>query len=93
LRCAAELLAGAKDLGLEVRAGVHTGEIEMRGDDIAGLAVVIAKRVCDIAGPGQVLLSEAVRSNMVGTDLAFDDYGDHELKGVPGTWRLYSLAT
>ena len=49
LRCAAEILAGAKDLGLELRAGVHTGEIEMRGDDIAGLAVAIAKRVCDIA--------------------------------------------
>ena len=93
LRCAAEILAGAKDLGLELRAGVHTGEIEMRGDDIAGLGVAIAKRVCDTAGPGQVLVSEAVRSNMVGTDLAFDDQGDHELKGVPGTWRLYSLAT
>ena len=84
---------GAKDLGLDLRAGVHTGEIEMRGDDIAGLAVAIAKRVCDIVGPGQVLVSEAVRSNMVGTDLAFDDHGDHELKGVPGTWRLYLLAT
>ena len=93
LRCAAEILAGANDLGLELRAGVHTGEIEMRGDDIAGLAVAIAKRVCDMAGPGQILVSDAVRSNVVGTDLAFNDRGDHELKGVPGTWRLYSLAT
>jgi class 3 adenylate cyclase len=91
LRCAAEILAGATGLGLELRAGVHTGEIEMRGDDVAGLAVAIAKRVCDTAGPGQVLVSDAVRSNVVGTDLAFDDHGDHELKGVPGTWRLYSL--
>jgi len=93
LRCAAEILAGARDLELELRAGVHTGEIEMRGDDIAGLAVAIAKRVCDTAGPGQILVSEAVRSNVVGTDSAFDEHGDHELKGVPGTWRLYSLST
>jgi class 3 adenylate cyclase len=93
LRCAAEILDGAKSIGLELRVGVHTGEVEVRGDDIAGLSVTIAKRVCDMAAPDQVLVSEAVRSNMVGTDLAFDDYGDHELKGVPGTWRLYSLAT
>jgi hypothetical protein len=54
LRCATEILAGAKDIGLDLRAGVHTGEVEVLGDDIAGLAVTIAKRVCDLAGPGQV---------------------------------------
>jgi class 3 adenylate cyclase len=90
LRCAAEIVAGAKDLGLELRAGVHTGEVEVRGDDIAGLAVTIAKRVCDLAGPREALVSETVRINMVGSGFEFNDCGDHELKGVPGTWRLFS---
>jgi class 3 adenylate cyclase len=91
LRCAADILAGAKDIGLDLRAGVHTGEIEVRGDDIAGLAVTIAKRVCDLAGPGQVFVSETVRGHMVGSGVKFDDEGEHELKGVPGTWRLYAV--
>src|SRR6516162_6258075 len=91
LRCAAEILAGAKDLGLELRAGVHTGEIEMRGDDIAGLGVTIAKRVCDLAGPGEVLVSETVRHHMVGSGIELEDRGEHQLKGVPGTWRLFSV--
>jgi class 3 adenylate cyclase len=91
LRCAAEIVAGAKGIGLELRAGVHTGEVEVRGDDIAGLAVTIAKRVCDLAAPGQVLVSDAVRSHMVGSTLMFEDRGEHELKGVPETWRLYAL--
>jgi class 3 adenylate cyclase len=91
LRCAADILAGAKDIGLDLRAGVHTGEVEVRGDDIAGLAVTIAKRVCDLAGPGQVLASETVRMNMVGAGVQFQDQGEHELMGVPGTWRLFSF--
>jgi class 3 adenylate cyclase len=69
---------------------VHTGEVEMRGDDIAGLAVTIAKRVCDLAPPGQLLVSETVRGHMVGADIQFRDQGEHELKGVPGTWRLFA---
>jgi class 3 adenylate cyclase/pimeloyl-ACP methyl ester carboxylesterase len=92
LRCAADILAGAKDIGLELRAGVHTGEVEVRGDDIGGLAVTIAKRVCDLAGPGEVLVSETVRHHMVGGSIEFTDRGDHELKGVPGTWKLFSVA-
>jgi class 3 adenylate cyclase len=91
LRCAAEILAGAKNIGLDLRAGVHTGEVEVRGDDIAGLAVTIAKRVCDLAGPGQVLVSETVRSMMVGTGINFQDEGERELKGVPATWRTFSV--
>jgi class 3 adenylate cyclase len=75
LRCA-EILAGAKDIGLELRAGVHTGEVEMRDDDIAGIAVTIAKRVCDLAGPGQVLVSETVRHHMVGGGVEFNDRGE-----------------
>jgi class 3 adenylate cyclase len=93
LRCATEILADAKNMGLDLRAGVHTGEVEARGDDIAGLAVTIAKRVCDMAGPRQVLVTETVRSNMVGAGITFHSQGDHELKGVPGFWKLYALAT
>jgi class 3 adenylate cyclase len=91
LRCAAKILTGAKGIGLELRAGVHTGDVEMRGDDIAGLAVSIAKRIRDLAGRNQVLVSDAVRSHMVGSGLGFEDQGEHELKGVPGTWRLHAL--
>jgi class 3 adenylate cyclase len=91
LRCAAEIVAGAKDLGLELRAGVHTGEVEVRGDDIAGLAVTIAKRVCDLAEPGEVVVSETVRINMLGAGINFNDRGDYELKGVPGILRLFAV--
>jgi class 3 adenylate cyclase len=91
LRCAIEIVKGATDIGLEVRAGVHAGEIETRDDDIAGLAVSIGRRVCDVAGPGQVLTSETVRSLMVGSSIEFMDRGEHELKGVPGTWRLFAV--
>jgi class 3 adenylate cyclase len=91
LRCAADILAGAKDIGLELRAGLHTGEVEMRGDDIAGLAVTIAKRVCDLAGPGQVLVSGVIPPLVVGSGVEFVDHGEHQLKGVPGPWRLYRV--
>jgi class 3 adenylate cyclase len=91
IRCAVEILAGAKDMGLDLRAGVHCGDVEVRGDDIAGLAVTIAKRVCDLAGPGQVLLSETVRGHLVGAGIQFADRGEHVLKGVPGAWRLLSV--
>jgi class 3 adenylate cyclase len=91
LRCAADIVAGAKDIGLDLRAGVHTGEVEVRGDDIAGLAVTIAKRVCDLAAPGQVLVSETVRGHMVDSRIEFSDQGEYQLKGVPGSWRLFSI--
>jgi class 3 adenylate cyclase len=90
LRCAAEIISAARDIGLELRAGVHTGEIELRGNDIGGLAVSIAKRICDLAEPCQVLVSETVRSLLVGSGVEFEDRGEHELKGVPGAWRLYA---
>ena len=66
LRCAAEVLKRTEDIGLKLRAGVHTGEVEIRGYVLGGLAVTIAKRICDMAGPGQVLVSETVLNNMVG---------------------------
>jgi class 3 adenylate cyclase len=92
LHCAADIVSGAKDIGLQLRAGVHTGEVEVRGDDIGGMTVTIAKRVCDLAGPGQVLVSETVQRNMVGNRIiTFTDRGEHELKGVLGTWRLYTV--
>jgi len=69
---------------------VHTGEVEVRGDDIAGLAVTIAKRVCDLATAGQVLVTRTVTDHVLGAGMEFDDQGEHELKGVPGTWRLFS---
>jgi class 3 adenylate cyclase len=93
VRCAADILTGAKDIGLQLRAGVHTGEVEVRGDDIAGLAVTIAKRVCDLAGPDQVLVSETARINMLGAGINFNDRGDYELKGVPGIMRLFAVET
>jgi class 3 adenylate cyclase len=93
LRCAAEILTAAKHLGLELRAGIHTGEVEVRRDDLGGLAVSIAKRITDLARPGQLLVSETVRSLLVGSSVEFEDRGEHELKGVPGIWRLYSLAS
>jgi class 3 adenylate cyclase len=70
---------------------IHTGEVELRGTDIAGLAVAIAKRLCDLAGPGQVLVSETVRSGMAGTGIDFKDQGHYDLKGVPRSWRLFSV--
>ncbi len=91
LRCAPEILARAKGMGLDLRAGVHTGDVEVRGADIGGLAVSIAKRVCDLAGPGEVLVSETVKTVMTGWNLTFREAGQHELKGVPGSWRLYQV--
>jgi len=91
LRCAAEVVNDLRGIGLELRAGVHSGDVEIRGDDIAGLAVTIAKRVCDMAGPGEVLVSETARGHMAGSGIEFEDRGEHELKGVPGSWRLFAL--
>jgi class 3 adenylate cyclase len=68
---------------------VHTGEVEVRGDDIAGLAVSIAKRVCDLADTGEVLGSGAIPPLVAGSGFEFVDRGEHELKGMPGTWKLY----
>jgi class 3 adenylate cyclase len=77
---------------LRVRAGIHTGEFEVRGDDLGGLAVILAKRVCDLAGPGEVLVSSTVVDVVAGSGFAFVDRGEHRLKGVPGTWRLCAMA-
>jgi class 3 adenylate cyclase len=90
LRCAAEILAGAKGIGLELRAGIHTGEVEVRGDDIAGLAVTIAKRICDLADPNEILVSRTVVDLTAGSGLQFEARGEHQLKGVPGAWATFA---
>jgi len=81
-----------REAGLEVRAGLHTGEIELRGDDIGGLAVHVAARVAGLAGAGEVLVSRTVKDLTVGSDIAYVDRGEHELKGVPDRWPLYEVA-
>lgn len=78
-----------RELGLEVRAGVHTGELELLGDDVRGLAVHIGARIGALAGPGEVLVSSTVRDLVAGSGLRFEDAGEHEVKGVPGTWRIF----
>jgi class 3 adenylate cyclase len=80
-------------LDLEVRAGLHTGEVEIRGDDVAGLAVHLAQRVSALAHPGEVLVSRTVTDLVVGSGIHFEDRGDHQLKGIPGNWTLYSVAS
>jgi class 3 adenylate cyclase len=91
VRAATEIVQNARSMGIEIRAGVHTGEVEMLPDDVAGLAVNIAKRVCDLAGACEVLVSESVRTVIAGSTVTFEDRGEYELKGVPGTWRLYAV--
>jgi class 3 adenylate cyclase len=93
VRCAVSITQAMGPLGLQVRAGVHTGEIELRGDDVGGLAVHIAARVAALAGPDEVLVSSTVKDLLAGSGVELSDRGDHELKGVPDRWRLYRVIT
>ncbi len=88
--CAQAILREAASAGLEVRAGLHVGEIELQPNDVAGLAVHIAARISALAAGGQVLVSSTVKDLIAGSGIEFDDAGVHELKGLPGTWNLYS---
>lgn len=88
VRCAQSVIQRAGAMGVAIRSGVHTGEVERRGTDIAGLGVHIASRVAGLAGAGEVLVSSTVRDLTVGSGLEFDDAGSHALKGVPGEWQL-----
>ena len=90
-QCALSLRRALGAEGVTMRAGLHTCEIEIRGDDIAGLGVHIASRVMSRAGPGEVLTSSTVRDLVVGSELRFEDRGDHDLRGVPRPWRLFAL--
>jgi class 3 adenylate cyclase len=92
VRCATEIASGVSALGIEVRTGLHVGEIEARGHDIAGMAVTVAKRICDFAAPSEVLVSETVRLPMVGSSgIEFEHRGEQQLKGVPGSWKLFAV--
>jgi class 3 adenylate cyclase len=91
VKCAQVICDAVKPLGLEVRAGCHTGEIELLGADVGGIAVHIGARVAALAGPSEVLVSATVKDLVAGSGLVFADRGEHELKGVPGSWRLYSV--
>ena len=91
IRCGEGLVAAMKGLDLQIRAGVHTGEVEVTGDNVRGLTVHIAARVMALAGPGEILVSATSRQLASGSDLYFDDRGEHELKGVAEAWRLFAL--
>jgi class 3 adenylate cyclase len=91
VRCARAIADDVRALGIHVRAGLHTGEVIFEGGDIAGLGVAIAARVGSLAGPDEVLVSQTVKDLVAGSGLTFEDAGEHELKGVPDTWRLYRV--
>jgi class 3 adenylate cyclase len=91
IRCACAIGDAVRSLGIVLRAGLHTGEIELRSDDVAGMAVHIGARVSALAGAGEVLVSSTVKDLVAGSGIEFADRGEHELKGVPGCWRLYSV--
>jgi pimeloyl-ACP methyl ester carboxylesterase len=92
VRCAEAIGAAVQDLGLEVRAGVHTGEVETIADKVGGIAVNVGARIAALAGPSEVLVSSTVRDLVSGSGLIFEDAGEHELKGVPDRWHLYRVA-
>lgn len=92
IMCAAAVgEVGRSDFGLELRAGMHTGEVEVIGEDIGGIAVHIAARVLSFAAPGEMIVSGTVKDLVVGSGINFDDRGEHELRGVPGRWHLWSV--
>jgi class 3 adenylate cyclase len=89
LRCALAIIDEAHGVGVDIRAGVHTGECEIRGDNLAGIAVTIGARIAALAGPGEVLTSRTVKDLVAGSEITFHDCGEHILKGVPDPWRIY----
>ena len=93
IRCAMAIRDAVQALGIEVRAGLHTGECEIRGDDIGGIGVHIGARVSAMAGANEVLVSSTLRDLVIGSGLEFEERGAHELKGVPGEWRLFAVAS
>ena len=93
MRCAMAIRDAVRSLGIQVRAGLHTGECEVRGDDIGGIAVHIGARVSALAGPNDVLVSSTLRDLVIGSGLEFEDRGAHQLKGVPGEWHLFAVTS
>ena len=84
------IVDGVRELGLDVRAGIHTGECELHDEKIAGIALSIGARIAAGAAAGEVLVSQTVKDLVAGSGIEFEDRGEHELKGVPDTWRLYA---
>ncbi|WNG95257.1 adenylate/guanylate cyclase domain-containing protein [Mycobacterium sp. ITM-2016-00318] len=93
IRCAMAIREAVQALGIELRAGLHTGEVEVRGDDIGGIGVHIGARVSALAGPNEVLVSSTLRDLVIGSGLEFEERGAHQLKGVPGEWHLFAVAS
>ena len=91
IHCAQAITEDVRELGIQVRAGLHTGECELADGKVAGIAVSIGARIAAAAQPGEVLVSSTVRDLVAGSGLAFEDRGTQELKGVPGEWRLYAV--
>ncbi len=91
IRCASAIVASVRALGLEVRAGLHTGECEVIGEKLGGIAVNIGARVASRAGPGEVLVSSTVKDLVAGSGIRFADRAAVELKGVPGMWQLFAV--
>ena len=89
VRCAQQLLDAAQNQGITLRAGLHTGEIEVRPSDLAGIAVHIANRIATLADPNEILVSRTVVDLTSGSGLEFEPRGEHQLKGVPGTWPIF----
>jgi len=93
LHCAAAIRDRVQALGLQCRSGLHLGEVEMRGEEVSGLAVHTAARIMAEGGAGEILVSNTMREALSGQELALHDRGRHELKGVPGEWQLFAVET
>jgi class 3 adenylate cyclase len=91
IRCARAAIESVHEIGVDIRVGIHTGECEVVGDKLRGIAVHIGARVAAKAGPGEILVSQTVQRLMAGSPIEFEDWGEHELKGVPGAWRLFAV--
>ena len=93
IRCAQAITESVKQLGIEVRAGLHVGECDVRGDDLGGIAVHIASRIADLAAPGEVLVSRTVVDLVAGSTIGFEERDTHQLRGVPGSWPLFAATS
>jgi class 3 adenylate cyclase len=91
IRCARSIVGAVQRMGIDIRAGLHTGELTLRGDDVEGIAVAIGARIMSLADPGEVLVSGTVKDLVAGSGLNFEDRGEHTLKGVQGSWRLFAV--
>jgi class 3 adenylate cyclase len=92
IRCAQAMIGETHEIDIDIRAGLHTGEIELRGNDVGGIGVHIGARVASLASTGEVLVSRTVTDLVAGSGIVFEDRGEHSLKGVPGTWQLFAVS-